>query len=143
VETVTRYRIAPEEHPENDELQLLFQGLTEHALPFTNEPGFQTLVVFVRDEQGRVKGGGLAKVNWNWLHVSILWLSDELRGKGYGRRVMEMLERCGRERGCEQAHLETFSFQARPFYESLGYRIFAELGDYPRGHRKYFMRKRL
>jgi hypothetical protein len=31
------------------------------------------------------------------------------------------------ERGCTDALLDTFSFQARPFYEKLGYRVFGML----------------
>jgi hypothetical protein len=34
-------------------------------------------------------------------------------------------------------------FQARPFYERLGYRVFGELPDCPRGATKYYLSKRL
>jgi len=39
--------------------------------------------------------------------------------------------------------LETASFEARPFYEKLGYEVFAALEDYPPGHTKFYLRKRL
>jgi uncharacterized protein (DUF924 family) len=39
--------------------------------------------------------------------------------------------------------LETTSFEARPFYEKRGYEVFATLDDYPPGHSKFFLRKRL
>ena len=39
--------------------------------------------------------------------------------------------------------LDTFSFQARRFYEKLGYVVFGELPDYPAGHSRYFLQKRL
>jgi hypothetical protein len=39
--------------------------------------------------------------------------------------------------------LETHSFQARPFYEKCGYKVFGTLEDYPPGHAKFFLRKRL
>jgi len=45
---------------------------------------------------------------------------------------------CSRHRG---AFLDTFSFQARPFYERHGYECFGELRDHPPGHSHYFMRK--
>lgn len=34
------------------------------------------------------------------------------------------------ERGCTNAFLDTFSFQARPFYEKLGYRVFGILENH-------------
>jgi GNAT superfamily N-acetyltransferase len=137
------YRFALEADPKPEELQLLSQGLTDHALLFTTVPGFKTLAAFMRDEQDQVVGGVWGQINWNWLHVSVLWLSDHLRRGGYGWRLMAELEQAARARGCEQAHLETFSFQARPFYEALGYEVFAVLEDYPKGYKKYFMKKRL
>ena len=46
-------------------------------------------------------------------------------------------------RGCWGAYLNTFSYQARPFYEKLGYQVFGTLDVYPAGHQEFFMRKRL
>jgi GNAT superfamily N-acetyltransferase len=137
------YRFTLEADPKPEELQLLSHGLTDHALPFTTVPGFKTLAVFMRDERGQVVGGAWGQVNWNWISVSVLWLSDDLRGYGYGRRLMVELEQAAKAQGCEQAHIETFSFQARPFYEALGYEVFAALEEYPKGYKKYFMKKRL
>jgi hypothetical protein len=45
------------------------------------------------------------------------------------------------ERGCRGAWLGTFDFQARGFYERLGYVVFAELADFPAGHSHYHLRK--
>jgi len=39
--------------------------------------------------------------------------------------------------------LETYSFQARSFYERLGYEVFGTLDGCPRGHDKFFLRKAL
>jgi hypothetical protein len=56
---------------------------------------------------------------------------------------MQELERRAAERGCPHAWVDTFSFQARPFYERLGYRVFGVLPDYPTGHERYFLCKAL
>jgi len=47
------------------------------------------------------------------------------------------MEHAAKERGCTAAYLTTFSFQARPFYESLGYEVFGILDDYPPGYQKF------
>ena len=46
------------------------------------------------------------------------------------------------ERGCHSAWVDTFSFQAPGFYPKLGYTVFGEL-DYPPGHKRIFLQKRL
>jgi hypothetical protein len=44
-----------------------------------------------------------------------------------------------RERGCHSAWLDTFSFQARGFYEKRGYEEFGQL-DYPPDHHRHLCR---
>jgi hypothetical protein len=44
-------------------------------------------------------------------------------------------------RGCQDAFLDTFSFQARPLYERLGYRVVGTIPGFPPGHERYFMVK--
>ena len=48
-----------------------------------------------------------------------------------------------RERGCIGVYLDTFEYQARPFYERLGYELFGTLEGYPPGYRQYYLAKRL
>jgi hypothetical protein len=45
--------------------------------------------------------------------------------------------------GCKYAHLDTYSFEARPFYEKHGYALFATLDNYPEGYSKYFLKRKL
>jgi hypothetical protein len=52
-------------------------------------------------------------------------------------------EREAMARRCRNAWLDTFEFQARGFYERLGYSCFGELKDYPKGFSRYFMKKAL
>jgi len=85
----------------------------------------------------------LADISWNWMFVDILWVHDSLRHRGIGTRLMELAEEKARERGCQYAYLDTFSFQACPFYERLGYEVFGILDDFPNGHKRYFMKKSL
>ena len=137
------YTLTVEEAPRSEDLQVLSHGLTTHALPHTQVPGFQPLGAFLRDEHGTLVGGVWGHINWNWLSVGLVWVSEALRGSGYGRQLMAALEHAARQRGCQYAHLDTFSFQARPFYEDLGYTVFGTLDDYPPGYQRFFMKKAL
>ena len=77
------------------------------------------------------------------LHVMHLWIASAVRRQQHGTRLMQAAEDYAVERGCIAATLETTSFEARPFYEKRGYEVFATLDDYPPGHSKFFLRKRL
>ncbi len=96
---------------------------------------------FVRDGSGQIQGGILAYVWGKWLHVDILWLKDEIRGQGWGTKLMEAAHQIAREKGALGAFLDTFDWQAQPFYERLGYELVFTLEGVPEGHNRYYMRK--
>jgi GNAT superfamily N-acetyltransferase len=77
------------------------------------------------------------------LYVAKLWIADEHRGGGHGSALMAAAEDHARARGCIGAYLDTFEFQARPFYEKLGYQLFGTLDGYPPGYRQFFLSKSL
>lgn len=137
------FTLTIETDPSPTDIKALGDGLTEHALPTTRAPGFLPLAVFARDADGRLVGGISALVNWNWLQIALVWISPELRRNGLGSQLLSRIESAGKERGCTNAHLDTFSYQARPFYERHGYELFATLDDYPTGHQRFFLRKKL
>jgi GNAT superfamily N-acetyltransferase len=132
-----------ETEPSDRDVAALADGLTQHALPTTGRPGFLPLAVFARDAEGALVGGISGTVNWNWLHIALFWISSEERHSGLGTRLLRAIEAAAIERGCAHAHLDTFSYQARPFYEKHGYVLFATLDDYPPGSARHFLRKAL
>jgi GNAT superfamily N-acetyltransferase len=125
------------------DIEALDRGLGAHSRPITETDGFLPLTVLARNGAGELVGGAHGKVNWTWLHVSILWVAEDLRHRGLGSRLLEAIESAALARGCRRSHLDTFSYQARPFYERHGYTVFGVLDEYPPGHQRIFLRKDL
>jgi GNAT superfamily N-acetyltransferase len=98
---------------------------------------------FLQDENGEILGGLLGDIWAAWLHVRTLAVAMPARGHGFGKELIKRAELYAIERGCTDAYLDTFSFQARPFYEKLGYHVFGTLENHPFGHQHYFMTKKL
>src|SRR6185369_8922717 len=99
------------------------------------------IVVTVQDDSGDTIGGLWGRTAYDWLFVELLFVPESLRGQGVGTDLMRRAEQEAVARKCHSAWLDTFEFQARGFYERLGYRCFAQLGDYPVGSSRYFMSK--
>lgn len=136
------FRITVEESPRQKDLDAVVEGLRGYNAAYTGGAGWERLVVLLREGEG-VRGGLVGELYWGWMHVSTLWVHEALRGRGHGARLLRTAEEEALRRGCRAAHLDTFSFQARPFYERLGYTVFGVLEDFPEGHTRYFLRKRL
>lgn len=119
-------------------------GLGQHAAAVGVEPrNSQPLFATIHDDNGQLIGGLIANTVWGWLHVKELWVADNARGLDIGTKLMNAAENEARNRGCHHSLLDTFDFQARPFYEKLGYVVFAELADFPQGHSRFYLRKNL
>ena len=88
-------------------------------------------------------GGLLGETNVGWLFVAALWVAERFRGRGIGTALLAEGEAEARRRECIGVYLDTYSFQARPFYERLGYELFGTLPDCPPGGAKYYLYKRL
>lgn len=102
----------------------------------------RALAVTVRDAAGAIVGGLWGWTSYEWLFTQLLVVPEALRGRGIGSRLMKLAEDEAIARGCRGAWLDTFEFQARGFYEGLGYEVFGEIADYPAGFARYFLKKR-
>ncbi len=103
-------------------------GINDYNFAVTGMPEYFPANFVLRSERGEVLGGLLAVIWGGWLRVATLWVSEIARRQGHGSRLLEAAEAYARERGCIGVCLDTFSFQARPFYERHGYTVFANSG---------------
>lgn len=123
--------------------EFISASIDYHSIAATGLSNFLPVNLILRGACGDVLGGLIGQLWGHWLHVSHLWVAEAVRGVGQGTKLMQAAEHYARARGAVGATLETFSFQARPFYERLGYELFGMLEGYPPGHAKYFLRKSL
>jgi GNAT superfamily N-acetyltransferase len=134
-------RLTFEGEPSREEAGQINAALGNWNVEVTGLRDYAPANFFIRDADGAIRGGILAYVWGRWLHVDTLWLADDLRGQGWGTKLLESAHDLGREKGATAAFLDTFDWQARPFYERLGYTLVAEVHGIPEGHSRYYMAK--
>ena len=77
----------------------------------------------VIDEEGAVAGFASGLINYKWLYLTDLWISEKLRGQGLGSRILEMLEDSAKNQGVRHVYTWTTAYNSNEiFYEKQGYR---------------------
>lgn len=109
------------------------------SLPPYNKREF---ALTAKTKEGKLAGGILGYTNYNEGHVAMLAVNPECRVHGAGTTLLKNFETTVRTRyNCNRLALETFSWQARPFYERYGFKLFGVQKNQPIGHEKYFLER--
>ena len=96
------------------------------------DPRLRTVAILLTDE-----------IVYDWLFVEWLAVPERYRGLELGTQLMHEAEKIAQADDCVGLWLDTFEFQARGFYEKLGFEVFGTLEDHPIGQSRYFFRKRI
>ncbi|CAN7227764.1 GNAT family N-acetyltransferase [Rhizobium sp. LjRoot98] len=121
-------------------IAVLDQHAALHMGEVEEKPDF---AILARDPDTQAVVGGLYGMDsFGWAFVKYLAVVDEYRGQGLGSRLLAEAEAIARTRGYVGVWLDTFEFQAKPFYEKLGYTVFGELEGAPNVIPQYFLKKR-
>jgi ribosomal protein S18 acetylase RimI-like enzyme len=107
-----------------------------------DQPGVEINLV-LKDAQGQVQGGVIASTVFHVMHLEVLWVSEDLRGKGYGSQLVLGAEQIGFASGCRTSQTWTFSFQGTEFYPTIGYKRLGIYDGYPNGITEHVFMKRL
>jgi len=132
------------DNPSAADREAVLYGLIEFNEAATGLSGWQPLAVLLKDPAtGRTLGGLTGASFHGWLFIELFWLPEGLRRGGLGTRLIRQAEAEAARRGCRGVWLDTYNFQARGFYEKLGYRLFGTLDDMPPGGQRLYLQKRL
>lgn len=133
--------IVQQDHPNPEETAFVYGRLRQHNAANTGEFPRKSLHLFAYGPDRQVIGGLFGDTGWGWLHIDILWVDAADQHQGLGGELLGRAEAEALTLEVDREYLETMSFQARPFYEKMGYEVFAELPDQPPGHTCYYPKK--
>ncbi|MHC8406739.1 MULTISPECIES: GNAT family N-acetyltransferase [unclassified Pseudomonas] len=136
-------RIEMTQEPTPEDREAILAPLRAYNLAQAGDGKSELLALLVRDDNDVILGGLYGRFFYQWLFIELLSVPDEARGQGMGSRLMKMAEDLAREKGCVGIWLDTFDFQAPEFYKKLGFSEVGQIADYPPGHRRFFLQKRL
>ena len=125
-----------------EDARVIDQGLDDSNAAAAPIHDVRALACFARLEGGTVVGGAIGRTWGECCELQRLWVHPTHRRAGLGTRLVRQFEEAAAARGCSIFYLDTFSFQARPFYERLGYEAKLEIRGFAPGIAKYIMVRR-
>ena len=121
----------------------IYEMLIEYNLKHRELSQNVPIGVFLEDACKRKLAGFTGETFGNWLCIQYLFVSEQLRGKGVGSKLLKAAEEEAGQRGCKYAFVDTFSFQAPAFYKKHGYREVFALEKYPYTGKRHYYTKEL
>lgn len=128
--------IAPEEE------EIILDRLKAYNVATFGQSARRDIAVPLYDDDGGIIGGLTGYTGRGWLYVSMLYVPEELRGRGLAARMLDMAETEARARGCIGAYIDTMNPQALRLYLKQGYREMGSLKDLAGGHSVTWLEKR-
>ncbi len=130
-----------QKNPNEKDLNILLEGInneaTEHGMSRVQPFG-----IYLKDGE-KVVGGVYGYYIYGCVHTDMLWLSKEMRHKGWGLKLMRESEAIARVRKCKFATANTMDWEALPFYQKLGYQIEFTQEGYEMNSKMYRLRKKI
>ena len=76
-----------------------------------------------------------------WLYIELLYVENNYRHQKIATSLMQKALKYAQEKECIGIRLNTWNFQAKEFYEFLGYEVYGTLNNYPPNSTLYSMKK--
>lgn len=132
-----------DDHPDPPDLEFLEDQINAYNVAVTGIVDWYPLAIFVRDAAGQIVAGVNGGMWAGYLEIKNLWVREDLRGQGVGRRLLLAAEQEALRRGCTQVLLDTHDFQAPEFYKKLGYTVFGIFEGIGGRYNRYYLSKKL
>lgn len=139
----SNYQITRLENPTAADIHEIQNKLIEYNRSQTGIDDYQPIVLNIKDDNNQLVGGLTGHIYLGWLYINLLWVAEEIRSGGYGSQLLTAAEAIAIQQQCYGVYLDTFSFQALPFYQKHNYQIYGQLDNFPVGHSRYFLTKKL
>ncbi|MDO8378799.1 N-acetyltransferase [Phenylobacterium sp.] len=108
-----------------------------------NAQGEPFALTITAPDSDEVQGGLWGLSLWGSFYIGLVVTPEGARGLGLGTQLMARAEAEARARDCRNMWLDTYAFQARAFYERLGFAVFGQIDGPAPMFPRWFLRKDL
>ena len=129
-----------DKNPSPDDIEKVIASLSQYNAEYVSNESEKFRIV-IKSDNGEIIGGMIGDAHWGKLEIDILWISNNHRGQGIGRQLLEEAEKFALEQSCNGIVLYTMSFQAEGFYKKFGFVECGRIGGYENNAEKIYLVK--
>ena len=118
-------------------------GLNDFAKQQKGMPKVTTFTYTLKNDQGEVCGGAGGYVLYGCLYIDLLYIDAAHRGHGNGLKLMQEIEAFALTKDCHMLAVCTMDWEARPFYETLGFQHEFTRSGFNNNSAMHFLKKAL
>lgn len=126
----------------DDDIHFLRVGLSKNAYKhgFHNNPESFTFILTDEDKDKKV-GGISGYTYYGSFYISQFFIEDAYQKKGWGTKLMNLLEQKAIELDCKMLILQTMSWEAKGFYYYMGFKELVKIDGFDNDSSMSMMRK--
>ena len=140
---VMSYTITVDYAPSQADNAVVQEGLILSYELLMGESRDKEFSIFIKNATGEIVGGMQAHFDTESVYIEMLWVAEQLRKQGFGKKMLDAAEQEAVKNGCKYSTLDTWSFQAEAFYVKNGYERIGEIKNYWHEHSRIFLRKKI
>lgn len=119
------------------------QGVLAFNQPYFGVQEAKPFTIYIIDDNKSILCGLYGCHFDKYIRVDMTWVDESYRKKGFGKKLFQKLDEYARQKHCKYIQLDTFDFQAKPFYEKMGFECIGTIPKWVEGYDCHFMRKTL
>lgn len=123
--------------------KIIYENLKKFNESIIGNYEAKPFIIYAENDVSEPVGGIKGDVFGTLCRVFTVWIDEQYRHRGLGRDLFTTLDRFAKKNNCAMIQLDTAEFQAKGFYEKLGYQVIAILPDNFMGYTSYILRKKL
>lgn len=127
----------------DDQLEIIENQLEEYDTKHITYKLDGSIQIGIEEDGEIVAGLDACMTAFRILYVSTVFVKEDYRRKGYGRLLVAEMEKRAKDLGANTIRLDTFSWQGKEFYKSLGYEIVGFYNNDEENYSEYFFLKRI
>src|SRR6185503_17309242 len=85
-------RLSSEPNASSDDIQAIEDQINNFNMRVTGDSDYHPVNIFLRDENGALRGGITAGVWGGWLDIYFLWVDEDLRKQDFGTQLLAAAE---------------------------------------------------